>query len=110
MREPRRLGDLPDLDHTYVVDGSGLRPVAELVSGDRVVRLALWSDQPGVHVYTGSALGADLGRPAPRSGIALEPQHFPDAVHHADWPSTVLRPGETYRWTSELRLSVAGVS
>ncbi len=40
---------------------------------------------------------------APRSGLALEPQLFPDAPHHREFPSAVLLPGETastsIRWT-----------
>ena len=35
-----------------------------------------------------------------RHGLCLETQHYPDSVHHSQWPSTVLRAGETFRsWT-----------
>lgn len=92
LRHGRRLGDVGALDHTLVVAGEGLRPVALLESPASRTRLTVASDQPGVQVYTGDALTTH----APRSGVALEPQRLPDAPHR--WPATaVLRPGEVYR-------------
>jgi galactose mutarotase-like enzyme len=84
---PRPLA--ADLDHCWVLRGSGLREVATL-TGDGLA-LDLATDQPGLQVYSGG------GR---IDGVALEPQHLPDSPHHPDWPSTVLRPGEDYRWRS----------
>ncbi len=64
--------------------------------------LDVYTDQPGVQMYSGNKLdgsfaghGGVIYRQA--AGLALEPQDFPDAPHHANFPSTVLRPGETYR-------------
>ncbi len=92
LRHGRRLADSGALDHTLVVTGEGLRPVAVLESTESRTRLTISSDQPGVQVYTGDALTTQ----APRAGVALEPQRFPDAPHR--WPaSAVLRPGEVYR-------------
>jgi galactose mutarotase-like enzyme len=93
LRGPRPLGDL-SLDHNFVVTGEGLRPAAVLSSPRSGARMTLSADLPGLQVYTGDFL---MGGLAPRSGIALEPQYFPDSVHHPDWPSVVLRPGQTYR-------------
>jgi aldose 1-epimerase len=42
------------------------------------------------------------------AGLALEPQAFPDAPHHANFPSTVLRPGETYRRNIRYRFTSEG--
>ncbi|MBV8492007.1 MAG: galactose-1-epimerase, partial [Alphaproteobacteria bacterium] len=39
-------------------------------------------------------------------GLAFEPQGFPDAPHHANFPSTMLRPGEIYREVIEYRFGV----
>jgi galactose mutarotase-like enzyme len=62
------------------------------------LELALRTDSPGLQVYTGEVLEG-----GPRSGLAMEPQLFPDAPHHPHFPSVVLRPGETartsIRWT-----------
>ena len=68
----------------------------------------LWTDQPGVQVYTGNFLD---GRRRSTTGalyrqgdgIALEPQLFPDSPHRPEWPSAVLEPGETYAATLEWR-------
>ncbi|HEX6151004.1 aldose epimerase family protein [Nocardioides sp.] len=89
LREPARVD--PAFDHCWLLDGTGFREVAELTGGGLSVTLA--TDQPGLQVYAG---GGEV------SGIALEPQGLPDAVHHPEWPSVVLRPGEQYRWRSEI--------
>ncbi len=96
-------------DHTFVVaragetGGSGdvLRAarVEEPGSGRSV---ELWTDRPGVQVYTGNFLdGTAVGRDGTMyrqtDAFCLEPQHFPDSPNHPDFPSTMLRPGETYR-------------
>jgi len=40
-----------------------------------------------------------------RSGLCLETQHFPDSPHHASFPTSVLRPGETFRSETVYRFS-----
>jgi aldose 1-epimerase len=64
--------------------------------------LTIDTDQPGVQVYSGNKIsGAFAGHGGviyrQSSGLALEPQDFPDAPHQPGFPSTVLRPGEHYR-------------
>lgn len=100
------------IDHNLVVDGTGLRRVARLVSSRSLTALEVWSDQPGLQVYTGNFLsGAVLGRSGrllrPGDGIALEPQLHPDSPNRPEWPSAVLRPGESYRSRIEWRFSAA---
>ena len=63
---------------------------------------------PGLQLYTGNFLDGALvgksGRPyAHRGGFCLETQHFPDSPNQPAFPSTVLRPGETYRQVTEYR-------
>ena len=84
----------PDFDHCWVLTGTGMRPVAELNGGGLAVTVA--TDQPGLQVYAGGGVV---------DGIALEPQHLPDSVHHPEWPSIRLDPGETYRWRSEITVA-----
>ncbi len=119
LRTATRLGDVlaqdheqlrrgGGLDHNFVVDGSGMRPVAQLRSGDRT--LVVESDQPGVQVYTGvhfdhTIVGPSGAAYGPRAGIALETQGFPDAPNQPGFPSTVLRPGQTYRSTTIWRIT-----
>jgi galactose mutarotase-like enzyme len=98
------------IDHNYVVRGSGLRRAAVLTSPATRTTVELWTDQPGVQVYTGNGLdgtrrGTGGGRYRQGDGVALEPQLFPDSPHHPEWPSATLRPGETYRSVLEWRLA-----
>ena len=70
-------------DHTFPVPGEGLRELGTLSAAG--MRMTVLSTLPTLHVYTGK-----------RTHVALEAQFIPDAVHHAEFPSTVLRAGE--RW------------
>ena len=57
------------------------------------------TDQPGVQCYTGQGLnvsGKDGAHYGPYAGMCLETQHYPDGIHHAEFPSIVLRPQDTY--------------
>ena len=91
-------------DHNFVLDrqGSGevLAARVEEPSSGRVLEIS--TTEPGVQFYTGNFLDGTLtgksGRPYQRrSGFALETQHYPDSPNHPEFPSTVLKPGETYR-------------
>jgi aldose 1-epimerase len=83
--------------------------VREPVSGRA---LAIETDQPGVQVYSGNKIsGAFAGHGGliyrQSAGLALEPQDFPDAPNRPGFPSTVLRPGETYRRIIRYRFTAA---
>ena len=98
-------------DNCWVLDGTpGLKIAAELSSAVSGRRLEIWTDQPAAQVYTGNWLdGSPLsksGRPyRDYDGVAIECQGFPDAPHHPDFPSCVLRPGETYSRTIIFKLN-----
>jgi galactose mutarotase-like enzyme len=101
------------VDHNFVLRGGGIRPAAVLMSRRTRTTMELHTDQPGLQVYTGNFLdgsrpGADGGRYRQGDGIALEPQIYPDTPNHPDWPSAVLRPGETYEAALEWRFRTAG--
>lgn len=88
----------------------GLHPVAEVYEPEsgRVVRVI--SDQPGLQFYCGNffdgGVSDKFGHPVNyRSAFALETQKYPDAVHHAGFPSVILRPGETYTQTCIFKFS-----
>ncbi len=94
------------VDHNYCIRGwkndGVLRRAAVLRDPASGRQLEVLSDQPGVQVYSGNYLDGTLtgkGNTLYRkhSGICLETQKFPDSIHHADWPSTRLDPGQTYR-------------
>jgi aldose 1-epimerase len=62
--------------------------------------LEVWSVEPGLQFYSGNFLDGSLAgngiTHGQRTALCLEPQHFPDSPNHNDFPSTVLRPGDTY--------------
>ena len=102
------------IDHTYLIRGwqpdGRLRTVAMLRDPASGRRLELLSDQPGVQVYMGNFLDGTLvgkGGTAYKANVALclETQKYPDSIHHADWPSVRLDPGQTYRHTMVHRFS-----
>jgi aldose 1-epimerase len=66
--------------------------------------------EPGVQFYTGNFLdGSNKGKGGTvykkHQGFCLECQHFPDSVNHPEFPSVILKPGETYKQTTIYRFS-----
>jgi aldose 1-epimerase len=93
-------------DHNWVADKSpdDLAVVASLYEPISGRRLQVLSDQPGLQFYSGNSLNGKLSRPDGRwygfrSGLCLEPQHFPDSPNRPEFPSVVLRPGAVYECT-----------
>jgi aldose 1-epimerase len=78
-------------DHNYVIrrDEDGVTLIARAHESSSGRFLEVWTDQPGVQLYTGN----------PR-GFCLETQNYPDAINHPHFPSPVLRPGEKYLTTT----------
>ncbi|MEW2300833.1 aldose epimerase family protein [Streptomyces sp. NPDC006655] len=92
-------------DHNWVLD-KGVTAKPEHVATLRDPRsgrtLKIATDQPGLQFYSGNFLDGTLtgtGGRTYRQGdaLCLETQHFPDSPNHANFPSTVLRPGHVYR-------------
>ncbi|MGW2339924.1 aldose epimerase family protein [Streptomyces sp. NPDC001661] len=95
-------------DHNWVMDkGITAKPVLVATLRDPVSgrTLKIATDQPGLQFYSGNFLDGTLVGQSGRTyrqgdGLALETQHFPDSPNQPSFPSTVLRPGETYRTTT----------
>lgn len=96
------------IDHNWVLD-KGISPRPEWIatlkdpSSGRTLRMA--STEPGLQFYSGNFLDGTLvgtGGRTYRQGdaLCLETQHFPDSPNKPSFPSTVLRPGQTYRSTT----------
>ena len=100
-------------DHNFVLNRRDDRSLvlAAKVSDRRNGRvLEMFTDQPGIQFYSGNFLDGTLvgtgGRVYRQSdGFALETQHFPDSPNKPAFPSTVLRPGQTYQTTTVYQFS-----
>ncbi len=97
-------------DHNVVIDrrDDSLMLAARVLEPASGRTLEVLTTEPGMQLYTGTALDGSLigtsGRPYARGDcIALETQHFPDSPNRPDFPSTVLRPGETFTSTTVYR-------
>lgn len=101
-------------DHNYVLNGAGKRlSLAARVFEPKTGRvMEVSTTEPGVQLYTSNYLDGSLtGKGGvvyrQHSGFCLETQHFPDSVNHAKFPSTILRPGQTYRQTTVHKFATA---
>jgi len=98
-------------DHNWVLSGKGYRRVGELFHPATGRCMTIYTDQPGLQLYSGHYLGIEAvgkgGAHYPRySGIALETQHWPDAPNQPSFPSTILRPGDVF--ASRTRYAFSG--
>lgn len=106
FRKPRSLSMVLDsadpmitncggLDHNWALEVSSvLQPSAQLYCPDTQLLLELSSTLPGIQCYTGNYL-ADHGLHDSHAGIALEPQYYPNSPNQSNFPSPVLRAGDT---------------
>ena len=127
FRSPTAIGariDQPDpqlrvgrgYDHNWVLDRggrTGLVHAARLVDPVSGRSLDISTTEPGLQFYSGNFLdGTVTGKGGRvyrhRSALALETQHFPDSPNHPNFPSTILRPGETFRSRTVFRFGVTG--
>lgn len=96
-------------DHNFVLNHKGDLKVAAVKVEDpasgRV--LEVYTDQPGVQFYTGNFLDGSVsgigGIYGHRSALCLETQHYPDSPNHANFPTTLLEPGQTFHATTIFR-------
>jgi aldose 1-epimerase len=103
-------------DHNWVLNpnrGSGLNLAAKLVDPSSGRQLTILTQEPGIQFYSGNFLDGTLYGTSGRQyrqgdGLALETQHFPDSPNKPNFPSTVLRPGQTYRTTTVYAFSTEG--
>lgn len=89
-------------DHNWVLNGSGFRRVATAYDPKSGRTLDVATTEPGLQLYSGNFLdGSITGKDGAvyrhRTGFCLETQHFPDTPNKPSFPTTLLRPGETYR-------------
>ncbi len=99
-------------DHNFVLrsDRDIDEPVAVVVEEASGRKMEVFTSEPGLQFYTGNFLDESLagknGYYYPRhSGFCMETQHFPDSPNFEEFPSTVLKPGETFSSFTEYRFS-----
>lgn len=114
--EPKTIGSRLDqvedrnYDHCYVLNkkaGQQLSLAARLVEPKSGRVMEVYTTQPGVQLYTGGIrLKTGRLRYDRYHAVCLETQHYPDSPNRPQFPSTVLRPGETYRQLTVHKFSV----
>jgi len=97
-------------DHNYVL--SAQEDCVYAVSPKTGVTLSLSTDLPGLQLYTGNCLPEErMGKGGAMmhqfSGFCLETQFFPDSPHHANFPSVVLKAGDTWKSATEFAFGIA---
>jgi aldose 1-epimerase len=99
-------------DINYVVNGASgrLRLAAKVDDSSSGREMEVWTTQPGVQFYNAIGLNGTLtgvgGVTYPKYGaVCLETQHYPDSVHHANFPSVILRPGKTFHEATVYKFS-----
>ena len=101
-------------DHNWVLKTQGNinQVAAKLTSPTTGITLEVYTDEPGIQLYTGNFLDGTVkgknGISYPqRASVCLETQHYPDSPNKSHWPSVTLEPGQTYTSHCIFKFSVA---
>lgn len=90
-------------DHNFVLNHPGLeQPFAIAESAKTGIVMKVYTDQPGVQLYSGNNMGSDFGEKGgakyvKNGAFCLETQHYPDTPHHANFPSNIYKAGEVLK-------------
>lgn len=100
-------------DHTYILnkEKDELSLCSTAVSPKTNIVMETYTTEPGVQLYTGNWMTGEFaakeGKHYPmRSAFCLETQHFPDSINKPEYPSVILRPGETFESKTIYKFSV----
>ena len=101
-------------DHNWILNkkGNEIQEAATVYDPGSGRYMEVLTTQPGIQFYSGNFLNGDLQVTKegqmyiPHSGLCLETQHYPDSPNEPSFPSTILKPGETYRQTTVYKFSV----
>jgi len=106
-----QLGMGNGFDHNFVIDRrqGGVEKAAEIVCDATGIRLEVFTDEPGVQLYSGNFLDGIRGKGGAvydrRGAFCLETQYFPDSPNKPHFPSPILRRGGKYHFTTLYKLS-----
>lgn len=91
------------IDHNWVLNTKGdiTKVCASLESLESGIKLEVYTDEPGIQIYSGNFLDSSLvgkkGIHYPkRASVCMETQKYPDSPNKPQWPSCIIRPGEKY--------------
>lgn len=108
--ENEQLAVTKGYDHCYQLKNAGSldQPVARLSDATTGLQMEVYTTEPAMQIYTANGHKGDLigkdGKAYPRrNAICFETMHYPDSPNKPHWPSTTLRPGETFRSTTIFR-------
>ena len=109
--EAIRLGK--GYDHNWVLKNGGkFGKVAEAAAHESGIVMDVYTDLPGIQVYTSNFLDQETGKDGAvypyRAAVCFETQYFPDAVHHENFPSSVCRAGHAYHTVTAYRFRREG--
>jgi aldose 1-epimerase len=98
-------------DHNFVFNKHADTTAVVKVVGDKSgIEMDIYTEEPGIQFYSGNFMqGANTmkyGKDDFRTAFALETQHFPDSPNQPSFPSTVLKPGQVYKTSTEYKFSV----
>ncbi|HHV11737.1 MAG TPA: galactose mutarotase [Clostridiales bacterium] len=100
-------------DHNYVLDISGtdVEKVAELIDEKSGRKMEVFTDMPGIQLYTGNFLTPEEGCKAgavynKRAGVCFETQYFPNSCNISGFPSCLLKAGKEYDTVTIYKFSV----
>ncbi|MDR3406113.1 MAG: galactose mutarotase [Chthoniobacter sp.] len=107
-------GEPGGYDHNFIIDqpqANALTLAAEVYEPKSGRVMTVSTTEPGIQLYTGNYLNRTVIGKGEKVywknyGFCLETQHYPDSPNHPDFPSTVLRPGQTFRSTTVHQFSV----
>ncbi|QJD97432.1 galactose mutarotase [Mucilaginibacter robiniae] len=98
-------------DHNFVLNKHTLQTPIAKVQGDVTgIMMEVFTEEPGIQFYTGNFMKGDYKfkggvKDAYRTAFALETQHFPDSPNKPNFPTTELKPGQTYKTTTIYKFS-----
>jgi len=97
-------------DHNFVLIGKNWKQAAIAIGNRSGIKMQVWTTEPGLQFYGGNFMQSKnnmrKGKDDFRTAFCLETQHFPDSPNQKSFPSTVLKPGETYQSKSVYAFSV----
>ncbi|MBP3634734.1 MAG: galactose mutarotase [Oscillospiraceae bacterium] len=89
-------------DSNFIISSS---PAAVVKGAQSGITMTVTTTEPGVQFYSGNFMKFRKGKNGAiyhrRYGFCLETQHFPDSIHHPEWPTCILKAGETYESTTK---------